>query len=390
MRIAAAAVSATLLLGIAPAHADVPGYSDIDDAWFSDAVHHVAVNNDWYAVDGDRFRPGRRTDRGEFASAVVAALGTEIGVDPELHFPDVADDDPLYAAANVATSQGWIRPRSDGRFAPAGNVKKRDMDRALVLALGLAEAAGGLRALATADGGRLALPPGFAYLVLADNLHLHFNHASPTERQELYPSESVRRRDAAYALSMAIDARGSWMLWEAQRFTDIVLPKMNDTRREVLEFALAYAGWPYVYAGEWYRETPDGYCCGPQKQGGFDCSGFMWWVLAEPQFGFDNTHVRPYSGWPLRERRASYMAERVRDNRVTFDDLKPADGIFYDTDGSGGSSPGWRHIDHGGIYLGNGWMIHSSGSRGGVTINWVGRDSWWSPHFVWGRRIVKN
>jgi len=48
----------------------------------------------------------------------------------------------------------------------------------------------------------------------------------------------------------------------------------------------------------------------------------------------------------------------------------------------------WPAIDHVGLYLGNGWMIHSSGGRDGVTISWAG-DGWWHDHFVWGRRVIR-
>jgi hypothetical protein len=50
--------------------------------------------------------------------------------------------------------------------------------------------------------------------------------------------------------------------------------------------------------------------------------------------------------------------------------------------GNGGN--GWDDVDHVGIYLGENWMIHSTG--GGPQLEWVA-DGWYYDNFVWGRQL---
>jgi cell wall-associated NlpC family hydrolase len=227
------------------------------------------------------------------------------------------------------------------------------------------------------------VPDGFGELLLAVQLGLHYNHPSSQERRELTPGEAVRRADAAYALYRAATA-DSWKLDSMDRYRRVALPNFRGKRRKAVEFALAYTGYPYVYAGEWHKRTPPGYCCGAQVQGGFDCSGYVWWVLRKAGNGWDNTRFRPYAGWALPQRSSRDMA-REAPRRISWRDSRPLDIMFFD--GDGGS--GWTGVDHAGIFLGRGWMIDSSSGRGGVALAW-GRDGWYRDHFVWSRRIVRN
>jgi cell wall-associated NlpC family hydrolase len=252
-----------------------------------------------------------------------------------------------------------------------------------VRALGLRAAERALDRLADRRGDRFATPKLFGALVLGDQLYLHYNHLAPEEGPELRPITPVTRADAAFALDAAVDASSSWLLPSMSRYTTIELPRMSDRRRAVVEFALRWTGWPYVYGGEWHRPTPDGYCCGAQTVGGFDCSGFVWWTLRRGDSLYDNTHLRPYRGWRVDERTASTQAAAA-DVRIGLADLRPGDIVFFDTDGAGS---GWRSIDHSGIALGNGWMIHSSGGRAGVTIDQIDA-GWWRGTYKWGRRVI--
>jgi cell wall-associated NlpC family hydrolase len=65
--------------------------------------------------------------------------------------------------------------------------------------------------------------------------------------------------------------------------------------------------------------------------------------------------------------------------RIGLDDLQPADVLFFGARG-GGSKP--KDVDHMGLYLGNGWMIHSS--RYGVAL--APLDGWYGERFAWARR----
>ena len=110
--------------------------------------------------------------------------------------------------------------------------------------------------------------------------------------------------------------------------------------------------------------------------GGFDCSGFVWRVYK----------LQSYAGAPQLERRPPRPHDhgderRGREGRraSTFDELQPADVIFF---GSRGPKSKPAQVDHTGIYLGNGWFIHSSGY--GVALARL--DGWYASSFAWARR----
>ena len=50
--------------------------------------------------------------------------------------------------------------------------------------------------------------------------------------------------------------------------------------------------------------------------------------------------------------------EVPKSDRIPFDELEPADVLFF---GARGPKSKPAQVNHTGIYLGNGWFIHSSG-----------------------------
>ena len=65
--------------------------------------------------------------------------------------------------------------------------------------------------------------------------------------------------------------------------------------------------------------------------------------------------------------------------RIPLAKLQPADVLFF---GSAGPKSKPAQVNHMGIYLGNGWFIHSSGY--GVAVAQL--SGWYRTHFAWARR----
>ncbi|MCA1703522.1 MAG: C40 family peptidase, partial [Actinobacteria bacterium] len=125
------------------------------------------------------------------------------------------------------------------------------------------------------------------------------------------------------------------------------------------------------------------YPYGAQSAGGVDCSGFVWYVLQAKSAAYEPVG-RDYEGWAIAERSAADMA-KAAPKHLSFADLKPADLVFFASEGRKARA---RDVYHTGIYLGDGWMIHSSGSRDGISLANIGAGSWWRDQVFGGRRVV--
>ena len=378
-------VSLLLPAQAALAFSDVPsGY------WDYSAIQYSASSHDWMAdFTNGTFHPRVSMHRKWLARALVRAYAPGQTVDPNITFPDLPKSDPYFAFANVAVHNGWLVKGAGGAFLPDDPVRTSTFDRSLILAMGLGHAATGLAHIHEAtDGYAYTVPSLFPYLELAHVLELHYNHPSGSESMELEPSGWITRDEVAYSLWKA-KTLPTWQRDGADRFDDIALPNHANPddptqalRRQVTAFAIRSVGYPYVYGGEWNTASPAGYCCGAQVKGGFDCSGFAWWLLKKAgEGGYDNETIRGYAGWSLAQR-TSYDMAHATTTKITFSTLRTGDLMLF-SDGGGTS---WTDADHVGVYLGNGWMVHSTGSNAGVAIEWAG-DGWWHDHFLWGRRL---
>lgn len=100
------------------------------------------------------------------------------------------------------------------------------------------------------------------------------------------------------------------------------------TDRDMMDEIESWIGTPYVYGGE--------------SKSGVDCSGFTQSIYRALNVEIPRT--------------ASQQADAARN--VSPSELKFGDLIFFNTSGSG--------ISHVGIYIGNGFFVHASSSRGVV------------------------
>jgi cell wall-associated NlpC family hydrolase len=278
--------------------------------------------------------------------------------------------DPLTRGSLSSLIGGLTKTSVKPATQPTTPVTMAQLDAGLVRALGLRGTAS-----AFADAVRLAglAPPGrFGTEVVARLLGLRTNHPANLDALELLPEEPATRAEAAYSAAQILRFRG----WETQQLEELAesfeLPTLSAWQTRVLKTAVHYIGYPYVWGGtSGLAQSP----FGVQAQGGFDCSGLVWRVF----------RLQPYSGGAalasvLKGRTTFAMSGEVpAAKRVSFARLKPADILFW---GARAARSKPREIDHMGIYLGDGWFIHSS--RYGVALAQL--DGWYKQRFAWARR----
>lgn len=121
----------------------------------------------------------------------------------------------------------------------------------------------------------------------------------------------------------------------------------------LLSIANSYVGVRYTWGGNNPRD-------------GFDCSGFTKYVFAKQGIALPRT-----------SRQQSRVGDRIP---ADFSDLVPGDLMFF-------AEPG-QAISHVAIYAGDGRIIHSAGSVGGVGYTDLNRGGdWFVDYFVEARRV---
>ena len=119
---------------------------------------------------------------------------------------------------------------------------------------------------------------------------------------------------------------------------------------DIVAEAQKYLGTPYVYGGA--------------SPSGFDCSGFVYYVLK--QLGFS-----PYRTPADQYNQGTYVEK---------DSLQPGDIVFF----AGTYASGISHV---GIYVGGGQFIHSPNSRSTVSYSDL-TSGYWAQHYYGARRMV--
>ena len=107
----------------------------------------------------------------------------------------------------------------------------------------------------------------------------------------------------------------------------------TDLRHTITNKALECMGARYVWGGE-------------SPTSGMDCSGLTKYVL-KSTLGLDVPH--------------SAAAQANLGTRVSVDELRPGDLVFYTFEGA--------RIDHVAMYLGDGYVIHTSATKHKVVIS---------------------
>ncbi len=292
-------------------------------------------------------------------------------VDAGLMAPSVADfrpDEPLTSVelATLLASLGMeVTERDTDR-----PVSLRELDAKLVTALGLRPQARVLRLSAESAG--LLPRTWLGTETVARLLGLRVNHLQTEEELELQLSQPATRAEAAYSIARLL-AISDYELDAVQQAVEaFTFPQLSVWQQNVLRRALRLVGSPYVWAGT--SENPQ-QLFGRTLPGGFDCSGFVWRVYK----------LEPYAGAPalaaVLKGRTTYdmSSETPRPARIARSNLQPGDLVFF---GSNGIRSKPSEMGHMGIYVGSGWMVHSS-DRGTTLTPMTG---WYETRFAWGRR----
>ncbi|MHB0912266.1 MAG: C40 family peptidase [Armatimonadota bacterium] len=134
-----------------------------------------------------------------------------------------------------------------------------------------------------------------------------------------------------YGVLMSDNSTG----WIAKEHVNLlayqVMGKPNEFGNQIINTAMQYLGIRYKWGG--------------YSTSGIDCSGFVKAVFATYKINLPRT---------AREQAQVGAA-------VPFDRLQPGDRLYFNCKGGA--------VDHAGIYMGNGYFIHSSTTRGGVAID---------------------
>ena len=305
----------------------------------------------------------------QIRAVTAAAL---LGDDPTAFRPN----EPLTRGELADALTAWGKP-SAKPADPTRVVTMRELDAQLVGALGLLPAARRIR-IAARDAG-LDPTSMLGTETVARLLGLRLNHPQGSDDLELLPAQPATRAEAAYSLAKAVTLTTGQVAWLDQLSRTFSLPELDDWQRTVLGRALRFVGYPYVWAGTsevtqklWSATAPGGWVSAP---GGFDCSGFVWRVYK----------TQPYPGAPtlgdiLKGRTTYAMSGEVKKPaRIALTGLQPGDVMFF---GSRGPLSSPLEVGHTGIYLGNGWFVHSSSA--GVTLQPL--QGWYTKTFAWARR----
>jgi cell wall-associated NlpC family hydrolase len=274
-------------------------------------------------------------------------------------------DDPLTAGdlSDLLTNLGrhLEAPPAD----PSAPVTIAKLDAALVDALGLRATAHAFSSGARAAG---LNPPGrFGTEVTARMLGLRTDIPVPYDSLERQPQQPATRADAAFSaariLSLGRETENGKPVpgltpleaadagWGVQYIQGLALtfrlPALTSQQQGLLRTAVSLIGYPYVWGGE-----------DEKTEIGFDCSGYV---------------LRVFRGVAtIQGRTAAQMATVPRNERIGIKRLEPGDVLFF----GNGRRP--AQIGHTAIYLGNDWLIESSGQ--GVSLGLL---SWKTKTFAW-------
>ncbi len=156
-------------------------------------------------------------------------------------------------------------------------------------------------------------------------------------------AEQVVQSDGVYTISC--QGGDETLQWQS-----VAAGELESAQEAVIQEAMNHLGTPYVWGGK--------------APGGFDCSGFVYYVYGQMGYsmGYD-------------------AVQQLKDGLVVDrSELEPGDLVFFQ-----GTSWQSSIVTHVGIYAGDGEFIHASNS--GIAVASLD-DEYWQGHYFGARRVL--
>lgn len=167
------------------------------------------------------------------------------------------------------------------------------------------------------------------------------NQASPNAPKFFRGGKSTGVKPSVSALNGNVSSSGSAVP---------SAPTVSVSGSAILTEAQEYLGTPYAYGGA--------------SPSGFDCSGFVYYVLKQ-------VGLSPYR---------TPASQFNQGTAVSKENLQPGDIVFF----AGTAASGISHV---GIYAGNGQFIHAPNSRSTVSYSSL-TSGYWATHYHGARRMA--
>jgi cell wall-associated NlpC family hydrolase len=372
--LAAVGVSAALLAAVAVGA--TASSSSSPPNWAKKEIKTVVAHGLMGASSVSTFKPNAALTAQTLAD-LASGLGQELGP-PAASPRGTARSEPTDPTTTTTSTTDTTDTGTTTTANGSSGVTMATLDRKLVISLGLLPQARQFANAAKAAG--LKVPRRFGTEVVARLLGLRINHPASQDYLELRPQDTATRAEAAYSAAQILSfglLADSWQIAEVKQLAaTFSLPALTSWQQQILNVAVSKIGMPYIWGG-----TSDGTEAefGVTSRGGYDCSGFVWRVYKLQSYANEGDLASVIRG------RTTYTmsVEVPRSKRISFPKLQPADVIFF---GDAGPRSTGSQVIHTGIYIGDGWFIHSSDE--GVAL--ASLTGWYRSEFAWGRRPLRE
>ncbi|MDO0919939.1 MULTISPECIES: bifunctional lysozyme/C40 family peptidase [unclassified Enterococcus] len=179
------------------------------------------------------------------------------------------------------------------------------------------------------------------------------------ELAEHFSNEKANGKKATYTNPIAIPINGGWRYAYGNQFYVLLVKQYltpahfdNETVQVIMDEALKYEGFPYVFGGS-------------SPSTSFDCSGLVHWCYAKAGIQLPRTAQAQYDAT----------------THLPLSEAKAGDLVFFHSTYDAG-----EYVTHVGIYVGNNQMYNAGNPIGYADLT----DSYWQAHLIGAGRVIPN